>query len=132
MQVDLCVGAHAALVHRRAAGFLRIGLLVLLVHDISDIPIDFMKVRSVMSYHQHAVLQICFLFLRVLSSQMVNFLKLEGPRGFFLSEIGYAATMIGWVYFRLYQFPFRVIKSATVSKRLLPRPLADADSLCAV
>ena len=58
------------------------------VHDISDIFIDALK--------------------------MVNLLKLEGRRGWFASEISYVATLVSWVYFRLYEYPFRVMYSSNV------------------
>jgi hypothetical protein len=63
--------------------WLRGGLTVLWVHDVSDVFVDLLK--------------------------MVNYLKLEGPRGYFASEMAYVACVSGWVYWRLYQFPFRVI-----------------------
>lgn len=65
------------------ANYVRIGLLVLWVHDASDIFVDLLK--------------------------MVNYLKLESFRGYFASEIAYASCMVAWVYFRLYRFPFKVI-----------------------
>jgi hypothetical protein len=69
-----------------SAGYLRIGLIVLYVHDVSDILVDTLK--------------------------MVNYLKLEGPRGLFASEIAYVSCVLGWIYWRLYQFPFRVIRGS--------------------
>lgn len=35
--------------------------------------------------------------------KMVNFLKLEGPRGWFASEIAYVTALVVWVYYRLYE-----------------------------
>jgi hypothetical protein len=69
-----------------SAGYLRIGLIVLYVHDVSDILVDLLK--------------------------MLNYLKLEGPRGLFASEIAYVSCVLGWIYWRLYQFPFRVIRGS--------------------
>jgi hypothetical protein len=69
-------------------GYQRIGVLVLLVHDISDIPIDVMK--------------------------MANYLKVEGPAGFFMSEIAYVTNMAVWIGLRLYLFPWKVMYSARV------------------
>lgn len=65
---------------------LRIGIVILLIHDFSDIFIDSMK--------------------------MINYLKLEDKAGYFLSEIAFTINCLVWVYFRLYVFPFRVLKSA--------------------
>jgi TLC domain len=65
---------------------MRIGLLVLYVHDISDIFVDLLK--------------------------MINLTKLEGKRGFFLSEIAYVSCIVSWVYYRMWQYPFRVMKGA--------------------
>ena len=82
-----------------AAQYLRIGILVMYVHDVSDIFVDVMK--------------------------MANYLKLEGRRGFYASEIAYAATMISWVYYRLWVFPFSVIHSSVweVNRLLAPHAL---------
>ena len=66
-----------------SSGYLRIGLLVLYVHDVSDIFVD--------------VLKLC------------NYLKLEGARCFFVTEVAYVSCVAGWMYWRLYQYPFRVI-----------------------
>jgi len=70
-------------------GNFRVGILVLLVHDFSDIFVDLLK--------------IC------------NYLNLEGPRGLFLSEISYLVNLVMWSYWRLYEFPTRVIHTAFVS-----------------
>ena len=66
----------------------RIGLLVLYVHDASDVFIDILK--------------------------MVNYSKLEGARGFYASEIAYVAAVVSWGWFRFYQYPARVLKVAIV------------------
>jgi hypothetical protein len=58
------------------------------VHDISDIFIDVLK--------------------------MTNLLKLEGRQGWFASEIVYLSSVFSWIYYRLYQFPFRVMYSSCV------------------
>ena len=79
-----------------ACGYMRVGLLVLFVHDFSDIFVDLLK--------------------------MVNYLKLENRRGLFASEIAYIVCVLSWVYFRLYEFPFRVVRgSLTVPYTLLLR-----------
>jgi len=66
----------------------RIGIVVLIVHDASDIAIDLLKI--------------------------FNYLRLEGKKGFFLVEIAYAATLALWAYFRLYYFPYKVIAQGTL------------------
>jgi hypothetical protein len=79
-----------------ACGYMRVGVLVLFVHDFSDIFVDLLK--------------------------MVNYLKLENRRGLFASEIAYIVCVLSWVYFRLYEFPFRVVRgSLTVPYTLLLR-----------
>jgi hypothetical protein len=69
---------------------------VLYVHDVSDIFVDLLK--------------------------LVNYLKIEGPKGFMATEIAYASCVVSWVYFRLYQFPFRAIYGSFVEPlRLLAK-----------
>merc|ERR1712166_1078243 len=59
---------------------LAIGLVVLTVHDTSDVVLDLMK--------------------------MCNYLKLEGLHGFFFTELLFVSnTYVTWVYMRLYYFP---------------------------
>jgi hypothetical protein len=75
---------------------MRVGVLVLFVHDFSDIFVDLLK--------------------------MVNYLKLENRKGFFASEIAYVLCVLSWIYFRLYEYPFRVLYgSLTVPYTLLLR-----------
>ncbi|KDO28963.1 hypothetical protein SPRG_20068 [Saprolegnia parasitica CBS 223.65] len=69
-----------------AQGYLPIGVLILLVHDASDIPVDLMK--------------------------MANYLKLGGARGFFVTEILFAIVLSMWFVVRLYLFPTKLINSA--------------------
>jgi TLC domain len=77
-------------------GYVRVGVLVLYVHDVSDIFVDLLK--------------------------MVNYLKLEGYRGFMGTEIAYTSCVLSWMYFRLYQFPFRAIYASFVEPlRLLTK-----------
>ena len=77
-------------------GYLRVGLLVLYVHDVSDIFVDLLK--------------------------MTNYLKVEGARGWFITEIAYVSCVVSWVYYRLYQFPFRAIYASFVEPlRLLTK-----------
>jgi hypothetical protein len=76
-----------------AVGYMRIGVLVLFIHDVSDIFVDLLK--------------------------MVNYLKLEGQKGFFLSEIAYVVCVLSWIYFRLYQFPFRIFRGSFLTPYVL-------------
>jgi ceramide synthetase len=64
-------------------GFHAIGMLVLLVHDISDVPLDILK-----------------------SS---NYLGLDEQSGLYITEIAFVANMVSWAYARLYLFPFGII-----------------------
>jgi len=74
--IALLVGSYAHM-------YTEIGLVVLFIHDLSDIPIDLMK--------------------------MFNYCKMEGPSAFFMTEIWYAATLLVWGYVRLYLFPTKVL-----------------------
>jgi hypothetical protein len=86
-----------------AAGYLRVGLVVLWIHDVSDILVDLLK--------------------------MVNYLKLEARKGLFASELAYFACIVGWVYWRLYQFPGRAIRASLIESYRLhaaqPRSAGD-------
>eukprot|EP00656_Telonema_subtile_P024378 TRINITY_DN2652_c0_g1_i4.p1 TRINITY_DN2652_c0_g1~~TRINITY_DN2652_c0_g1_i4.p1 ORF type:complete len:415 (-),score=86.28 TRINITY_DN2652_c0_g1_i4:239-1483(-) len=64
-------------------GLLRFGLAVLWVHDVSDIPIDLLK--------------------------LTNYLKLEGSAGFFAVETSFVSCLISWMYLRLYLFPMQLV-----------------------
>ncbi|KAF0686248.1 Aste57867_21953 [Aphanomyces stellatus] len=68
-----------------AFNFMPVGVLILLIHDATDIPMDLLK--------------------------MANYLKLEGPRGLFIVEINFAIMLIGWFYLRIYLFPVKLISS---------------------
>ena len=81
-------------------GYLRIGLLVLYVHDVSDVFVDLLKLS--------------------------NYLKLEGPRCFFGTEIAYVATVTGWMYWRLYQYPVRVIWASFTGMLRVTAPSASS------
>ena len=59
-------------------GCLRYGLVVLFLHDVSDVPVDMLK--------------------------MSNYLGLDDKSGLYLTEASFLATLSGWVYFRFYQF----------------------------
>lgn len=69
-------------------GFNKIGAMVLFVHDISDIPVDLLK--------------------------MFNYLGLDASVGAFLVEISFGTHMFVWPTFRGYFFPFKII-AATFS-----------------
>jgi ceramide synthetase len=66
-----------------SGGYLRVGLLVLYVHDVSDITVDLLK--------------------------MINYLKLENRAGWFLSEAIFVINLVCWVYWRLWIFPSKVM-----------------------
>ena len=76
--------------------YLRIGVVVLLVHDLSDVPLDLMKI--------------------------LNYLKCEGTKGFFLVEAAYAGNLVSWVYLRLYHFPRNIIWAVVYGSREVPPP----------
>jgi ceramide synthetase len=59
-------------------GCLRYGLVVLFLHDVSDVPIDLLK--------------------------MSNYLGLDSKSGLYLTELSFVATLAGWVYFRFFHF----------------------------
>jgi len=63
--------------------FCRYGLMVLFIHDLTDIWIDLLK--------------------------MFNYLKLEGKAGFFLLEGVFASNLICWMYFRIYVLSTHII-----------------------
>jgi ceramide synthetase len=42
-----------------------------------------------------------------------NYLGLDGARCYYLTELSYASTMISWIFYRLWEFPTRVIWSAS-------------------
>lgn len=69
-----------------AWGYHRVSLVILAVHDTSDILIDCLKIT--------------------------NLLKLEGARGLFIVEIVFVSNLVVWIYFRLWVFPTKIISSA--------------------
>ncbi len=71
-----------------AWGYWRIGLLVVYVHDVSDIAVDLLK--------------------------MVNYMKLEGKRGWFASEFAYLICVLSWLYWRLWMYPMRAIRGSYI------------------
>jgi len=73
--------------------YFKIGLLVFYIHDVSDIFIDVLK--------------------------MSNYVKTEGPKYFFLTEVGYVASMVAWAYWRFYQLISRVIYDTLIETHAL-------------
>lgn len=70
-------------------GELAFGMVVLAVHDMSDVVLDIMK--------------------------MANYLKLEDSHGGFITEICFVLnTYVSWPYFRLYWFPVHLIPATVV------------------
>jgi len=63
--------------------YVRVGTVVLFVHDLSDIIVDLLKI--------------------------FNYLKLEGPKGAFLVELAFLSNLVVWAYLRLYIFPLRIV-----------------------
>eukprot|EP00457_Paulinella_chromatophora_P005663 gb/GEZN01005680.1/.p1 GENE.gb/GEZN01005680.1/~~gb/GEZN01005680.1/.p1 ORF type:complete len:388 (+),score=36.46 gb/GEZN01005680.1/:174-1166(+) len=72
----LVLGSHVR-------GFHEIGIAVLFVHDISDIPVDLIK--------------------------MMNYCSLTDKKAFFMGEITFVGALIVWAYMRMYILPFRII-----------------------
>lgn len=54
---------------------------------------------------------------------MVNFLKLEGPQGWFAIEITYVTAVIFWTYYRVYELPVRIMYGALVLTYRLCAPV---------
>jgi len=67
-------------------GYMRLGLMVIYIHDVTDIVIDVLKLS--------------------------NGLQLEGLRGGFLVEASFMGTLVSWFYYRLYLLPKSVIYQA--------------------
>uniref|UniRef100_A0A7S0IMP8 TLC domain-containing protein n=1 Tax=Calcidiscus leptoporus TaxID=127549 RepID=A0A7S0IMP8_9EUKA len=66
-----------------SANFVRIGIVVLLLHDSSDIVIDLLK--------------------------LTNYMKLEGLRCGFIVELCFVSNFFTWFYTRLYLYPVYVV-----------------------
>merc|ERR1712072_517839 len=45
--------------------------------------------------------------------KLVNYLKLDGRRGWYATEISYAACVVTWMYMRLWEFPTRALPAST-------------------
>jgi hypothetical protein len=83
------------------AQYLRIGLLVMYVHDASDLAVDVLK--------------------------LVCFLGLGGRRGHYAAEAAFAAAVVSWGWWRLWIFPTRVMRSTLVEVFRLWAPLPRGD-----
>ncbi|KAG6609224.1 Longevity-assurance protein (LAC1) [Phytophthora cinnamomi] len=83
-----------------AVGFLPVGVVVLLLHDMTDIPLDMLK--------------------------MANYLKIEGVPGLFTSEILFVITIVLWFYYRVYQYPTKLLYTTMVENREASMTMADA------
>lgn len=81
-------------------GFLPVGVIVLLLHDLSDIPLDMLK--------------------------MANYLKLEGVHGLFTSEFLFAVVLIDWAYLRIYLYPTKLLYTTLIENREASMTLEDA------
>jgi len=68
-----------------SANYYAIGLLVLLIHDLTDVPLDMLKAT--------------------------NYLGLDEKSGFYIVEMSFVATAASWGYGRLWLFPRNVIGS---------------------
>jgi ceramide synthetase len=80
--------------------FMRLGVVIMFLHDSSDIVIDLLK--------------------------MCNYLNLEGAAGFFAVEACFITNFFTWAYARLYVFPVHVIWKAVMTA---PREIATAPGM---
>lgn len=83
-----------------AIGFLPVGVIVLLLHDMTDVPLDMLK--------------------------MSNYLKMEGVPGLFTTEILFVTTIALWFYYRIYQYPMKLLYTTIWDSREATMPIADA------
>ena len=83
-------------------GYLRYGLLILFVHDFSDIFADLLKV--------------------------FNYLKLEGDKGLYLTETLFIANLVGWAFFRLWFFPRFIANGVVKSYRVWSLAVFDGET----
>lgn len=84
-------------------GWTPVGLLVLFIHDSSDITCDLLK--------------------------MVNYLGLDGSSGTFLAEGFFVANLISWGAMRLWFYPMKAIRSTLVDYPF-ELPLLHPGNLC--
>ncbi|KAG9403046.1 Ceramide synthase 1 [Aphanomyces cochlioides] len=74
-----------------AMGFLPVGVVVLIIHDASDIPLDLLK--------------------------MANYMKVEDRKGFFITEILFVLTLSIWIYLRVYLYPVKLLNTTLFEAR---------------
>lgn len=86
-----------------ALGYFPVGVIVLLLHDMTDIPLDMLK--------------------------MANYLKVEGVPGLFTSEILFITTIVLWFYYRIYVYPTKLLYTTLVEAREATMTMADAHDL---
>ena len=67
------------------AGYFGVGLLVLMIHDLSDVPLDMLK--------------------------STNYLGLDEKSGTYIVELSFVSTAVAWAYGRLWVFPRYIIRS---------------------
>lgn len=79
------------------AGWQEMGLLVLLVHDSSDIMIDLLKI--------------------------FNYMSLDGYSNYFIVEQTFILNLLYWLWSRLYIFPLRIIQSTFPYDFIIPGPV---------
>lgn len=82
------------------------------MHDVSDIFIDILKMAN-RAWSSAESPSLCRARI-LLPAALLVVLKLEGPKGWFISEIAYVASVIAWAYYRLYEYPFRVMHSSFI------------------
>lgn len=82
---------------------LRFGMLILVVHDVSDVFLDIMK--------------------------MANYLKIEGYHGFYVTEIAFVFnTYVSWPFLRFYKFVTLIYTVMIPYKALCPHAAQDGGS----
>lgn len=77
-------------------GFIPVGVVGLFLHDLSDIPLDLLK--------------------------MANYAKLEGLKGLFLTEMLFALLLVDWFYFRIYLYPVKLLYPSSLQAKSICSP----------
>ena len=77
------------------AGVNRVGIAVVFIHDISDIPLDLMKMANYLGIDGDSKLG-------------------DGLGGMFLTEICYVMCCVSWAFWRLYVYPVVVLTAAVL------------------
>ena len=73
-----------------ALGYVKIGSIIMFLHDVSDIPLDFLRVFTALNLPTKLPL-----------------------------VVSYLALLVGWIYWRLWFFPTRVLYSIAVESKSL-------------